>query len=57
MSLPPTSSPPIKSCGKVGQLETFGKLALILGLERISTNEKGLPHEISNCVAFEENPH
>jgi len=37
MSHPPTSSPSTHSCGKVGQLAYFGRLARISGFCRLST--------------------
>ena len=37
MSLPPTSSPATHSCGNVGQLAYFGRLARISGYCRMST--------------------
>ena len=57
ISQPPTNSPLTKSWGNVGQLENWGKLALISGLVSISTNEKGFPQAIKICEAFDENPH
>ena len=34
-----------------------GETAIYPGFDKISTNEKGLPHWISICEAFDEKPH
>jgi len=57
MSLPPTSSPATHSCGKVGQLAYFGRLARISGFCRMSTKANFSPQPITTCAALAEKPH
>src|SRR5688500_8763941 len=57
MSQPPTSSPSTNSCGKVGHSETFGKLARISGLLRMSTYANFSPQAISIWLERAEKPH
>ena len=57
MSEPPSSSPPTKSCGIVGQPESADSSWRMRGSGRMSTAANGVPMACSAATARAEKPH